>query len=144
MIVHNCFVGCASCYLVAVYLLVLSIPSSRFLHTAGTAFWSTLSVELDRLISNIHNWGQLWDSRNHRNNWQSMTIGDQSMPMFHDEVTHQIPLAMGSLGHPCSTIQGSARNLSLMRPGPFYITLLDQANNPCSTYCSGIEWGICI
>ena len=71
--------------------------------------------------------------------------------------------AMGSLGHPCSTIEGSAwylslmrsccfsitcwtsqtnhavlfkrwgRYLSLMRPGRFPITKLDQANNLCST-----------
>src|SRR6218665_2638703 len=43
-----------------------------------------------------------------------MTIGDQSVPMFHDDVTHQIHLAMSSIGHPCSTIQGSAQYLSLM------------------------------
>src|SRR6218665_2737494 len=34
--------------------------------------------------------------------------------MFHDDVTHQIHQAMGSIGHPCSTIQGSVRYLSLM------------------------------
>ena len=33
---------------------------------------------------------------------QSMTIGDRSVPMFHDDVTHWIHLAMGSIGHPCS------------------------------------------
>jgi len=62
-----------------------------------------------------------------------MTISDQSVPMFHDEVTHQIHLALGSIGHPGSTIQGSAWYLSLMRRGPFSITSLDQATNSCST-----------
>ena len=42
-----------------------------------------------------------------------MTIGDQSMPMFQDEDTQRIHLAMGSIGHPCSTIQGSTQYLSL-------------------------------
>src|SRR6218665_1695867 len=74
---------------------------------------------------NTHNQG-------HRNNRQSMTIGDQSVQMFHDKVAHRIHLAMGSIGHPCSTIQGSMRYLSVMS-GPFSITSLDQANNPCST-----------
>jgi len=82
-------------------------------------------VELDQCISNTHNQG-------HRNNRQSMTIGDQSVQMFHDKVAHRIHLAMGSIGHPCSTIQGSMRYLSVMS-GPFSITSLDQANNPCST-----------
>src|SRR6218665_1818702 len=66
-------------------------------------------LELDRYIGNTHHRGRLWDNRNHRNNRQSMTIGDQSVPMFHDDVTLRIHLAMGSIGHPCSTtIQGSA------------------------------------
>jgi len=39
---------------------------------------------------------------------------------------------MGSIGHPCSTIQGSAQYLSLMSCH-FPITSLDLANNPCST-----------
>ena len=43
-----------------------------------------------------------------------MTIGDLSVPMFHDDVTHRIHLAMSSIGHPCNTIQGSAQYLSLM------------------------------
>jgi len=42
-------------------------------------------LELDRYIGNIHHRGRLWDNRNHR---QMMTIGDQSVPMFHDDVTH--------------------------------------------------------
>src|SRR6218665_3581672 len=50
-------------------------------------------VELDRYIGNTHHRGRLWDNWNHR---QMMTIGDQSMPMFHDDVTHRIHLAMGS------------------------------------------------
>jgi len=41
-------------------------------------------------------------------------IGDQSGPMFHDDVTHWIHLVMGSIGHPCRTIQGSTRYLPLM------------------------------
>jgi len=53
--------------------------------------------------------------------------------MFLDEVTNRIRLAMGSMSHPGSTIQSSVRYLSLMRPCPFSITSLDQANNPCST-----------
>src|SRR6218665_3666674 len=56
---------------------------------------------------------ELWDNRNNR---QSMTIGDQSMPMFQDENIHRIHRDRSSTGHPCSTIQGSARYLSLMRP----------------------------
>jgi len=50
-----------------------------------------------------------------------MTIGDQSMPMFQDEDTHQIHSARSSIGQPCHTIQGSTRYLSLS-----YIILLDQ------------------
>src|SRR6218665_553853 len=38
---------------------------------------------------------------------------------------------MSSIGHPCSDIQGPVQYLSLMRPGRFCITSLDQANNPC-------------
>src|SRR6218665_3991029 len=68
-------------------------------------------LELYRYIGNTHYRGRLWDNRNHR---QMMTIGDQSMPMFYDDVTHRIHLAMGSIGHQCSTIQGSTRYLSLM------------------------------
>jgi len=49
----------------------------------------------------------LWDNR------QSTTIGNQSMPMFQDEDTHQIHGDMSSIGHPCSTIQGFKRYLSL-------------------------------
>jgi len=42
-------------------------------------------LELDRYIGNTHYRGRLWDSRNHL---QMMTISDQSVPMFHDDVTH--------------------------------------------------------
>jgi len=45
-----------------------------------------------------------------------MTVGDQSVLMFHDEVTHRIHLAMGFIGRSCSTIQVSVRYLSLMKP----------------------------
>jgi len=55
------------------------------------------------------------------------TIGDQSVPMFHDVVTHRIHLAMGSIGHPCCTIQDSVRYLSLMRPA--VVLLLHWTNN---------------
>ena len=41
-----------------------------------------------------------------------MTIRDQTMPMFQDEDTRRIHRDMSSIDHPCSTIQGSARNLS--------------------------------
>src|SRR6218665_4209075 len=91
-------------------------------HAVSTNY---IIVELD----STHIRGRLGDNWNHRNNQQSMTIGDQSMPMFHDEVTHRIHLA--SIGHPGSTILGSVRYLSLMRLSPF--TSLDQANNPCNT-----------
>jgi len=37
-------------------------------------------VELDRYIGNTHHRGRLWDHR------QMMTIGDQSVPMFHDDL----------------------------------------------------------
>src|SRR6218665_3392547 len=68
-------------------------------------------LELDPYIGNTHHRGRLWDNRNHR---QIMTIGDQSVPMFHDDVTQSIHLAMASIGHPCRTIQGSVRHPSLM------------------------------
>jgi len=45
-------------------------------------------LELDRYIGNTHHQGRLWDNRNHGNHRQMMTIGDQSVPMFHDDVTH--------------------------------------------------------
>src|SRR6218665_286241 len=72
--------------------------------------------ELDQYIGNTHHRCRLWDNRYHRNNRQLMTIGDQSVPMFHNDVTHRIHQAVGSIGHPCSrpTIQSSARYLSLM------------------------------
>jgi len=73
-----------------------------------TTIWM---LELDRYIGNTHHRGRLWDNRNHR---QMMTISDQSVPMFHDDITHWIHLAMCSIGHPCRTIQGSARYMSLM------------------------------
>jgi len=70
-------------------------------------------------------------------NRQSMTIGDQSEPMFHDDVSHRIHLAMGSIGHPCSTIiQGSARYLSLMTVQALReVSVFDQAVLllPCCT-----------
>jgi len=45
-----------------------------------------------------------------------MAIVDQPVPMFHDEISHRIHLAMSSIGHQRSTIQGSVRYLSLLRP----------------------------
>jgi len=79
-------------------------------------FLNRVFLELDQYIGSTHNQGQLWVNRNHQNNRQSMTSGDQSMPMFQDEDTHRIHQEMSSIGHPCSTIQGSTRYLSLMRP----------------------------
>src|SRR6218665_1308763 len=73
--------------------------------------FKNFKLELDRYIGNTHHRGRLWDNRNHR---QMMTIGNQAVPMFHDDVTHSIHLAMGSIGPPCRTIQGSARHMSLM------------------------------
>ena len=90
-------------------------------------------LELDRYIGNTHHRGRLWDNWNHR---QMMTISDQSVPMFHDDVTHWIRLAMGSIGHLCRTIQGSARYLPLMTVQALRevsIYLRGQTNNPCST-----------
>src|SRR6218665_18871 len=43
--------------------------------------------ELDRYIGNTHHRCRLWDNRYHRNNRQLMTIGDQSVPMFHNDIT---------------------------------------------------------
>jgi len=43
------------------------------------------TLELDRYIGNTCHRGRWWDNRNHR---KMMTIGDQSVPMFHDDVTH--------------------------------------------------------
>jgi len=60
-----------------------------------------LVLELDRYIGNTHHLGRLWDNRNNR---ESTTIGDHSMPMFHDDITHRIHLAMGSIGHLCSRL----------------------------------------
>src|SRR6218665_2459585 len=44
---------------------------------------TTLILELDRYIGNTHHQGRLSDNRNHQ---QMMTIGDQSVPMFHDDL----------------------------------------------------------
>src|SRR6218665_371729 len=63
-------------------------------------------------------------------NRQSMTIGDQFVLMFHDEVTPQIHLAMGSKDHPCSTIHGSMRHLSLMRPAVVLLPLWTNNHYP--------------
>jgi len=49
--------------------------------------------------------------------------------MFQDEDTHQIHRDMSSIGHPCSTIQGSTRYLSLMIPG---------SGRPCFYYLIGL------
>jgi len=71
--------------------------------------------------------------RNHRNNWQSMTIIDQSVPMFHDDVTHWIhglhrPPVQNysrfravSVFDDCSSAEGDI------------CLWWGQANNPCST-----------
>src|SRR6218665_3447037 len=59
---------------------------------------------------------------------EQSAISDQFVPMFHDDVTHQIHQAMGSIGHPCSTIQGSAQYLSLMTVQALReVSVLDQA-----------------
>ena len=47
---------------------------------------------------------------------------------------------MSSIGHPCCTIQGSVRYLSLMKPGPVSITSLVQAKNLCSTIQASVEY----
>src|SRR6218665_3318289 len=78
-------------------------------------------LELDRCIGNTDHRGRLWDNRN---NLQMMTIGDRSVPMFHDDVIHRIHLVMGSIGHSCSLLFDSRFRaaLSLMTilvPGLF-------------------------
>jgi|SRR6218665_903600 len=57
-----------------------------------------------------------------------MIGADQSMPMFQDEDTYRINREMSSIGHLCSTIQGSAQYLSLMIPA---IVLLPGWSNNC-------------
>ena len=79
-------------------------------------------IELDRLIGSTHN----------HYNRHSMTISDQSVPMFQDEDTHQIQRTMGSIGHIFSTIQGFTRSLSWMTPGLFYY-LVGISQQPYST-----------
>src|SRR6218665_974911 len=64
--------------------------------------------------------------------------------MFQDEDTTRIDRAMGSVGHPYSTIQGSMRHLSLMRAGPLSNASLDQANNLCSRLLFKLWWGISV
>src|SRR6218665_219376 len=46
------------------------------------------TLKLDRYIGNTRHRGRLWDNRKHRNHRQMTTIGDQSVPMFHNDVTH--------------------------------------------------------
>ena len=96
---------------VFLYLFVCVCPPCTICNCAAEIFYliSALWVELDRYIGSTHNRGRLWDSR------QSMTIGDTSMPIFQDEDTHRIHRDMSSIGHPCSTIQGSAGYLSLKK-----------------------------
>ena len=72
-----------------------------------------------------------------------MTIGDQSVPMFHDDVTHWIHLAMGSIGHPCRTIQGSVRHPSLMTIQALRKDLyVMRSGQVPRQYCSSFEGGI--
>src|SRR6218665_4015023 len=58
--------------------------NSQLLSTNLTLPPNDFMVELDRYIANPHHRGRLWDNRYHR---QMMTIGDQCVPMFHDDVT---------------------------------------------------------
>src|SRR6218665_1420545 len=60
----------------------------RYPHTFLRQYNWLTRLELDRYIGTTHHRGRLWDNRNHRNHGQMMTIGDQSVPMFHDDVTH--------------------------------------------------------
>ena len=108
------------CALQGLLCVVVSRPVCAHTHAQAAQHRGNidLRVELDRYIGNTHHRGRLWDNRNHRKHRQMMTIGDQSVPMFHDDVTHWIHLTMDSIGHPCRTIQGSARYLPLMIVGP--------------------------
>jgi len=62
------------------------VPISKVRASAKDAELLWVKVELDRYIGSTHNRGRLWDNRNNR---QSMTIGDQTMPMFQDEDTYR-------------------------------------------------------
>src|SRR6218665_104936 len=86
-------------------------------------------IELDRYIGSTHTWGRLWDNWNHWKNRQSMTIDDQ----FQDEDTYR----MSSIGHPCSTIQGSAQYLSLMRPAVVILPHWTNKHYPMHNRLSG-------
>src|SRR6218665_3067620 len=65
-----------------------NIKQSIGLYVTSVTYNPRHILELDRYIGNTHHRGRLWDNRNHRNHRQMMTIGDQSVPMFHDDVTH--------------------------------------------------------
>ena len=68
-------------------------------------FW----LELDWYIGNTHHRGRLWTIGTIGKWWQSVTSrADVSRWCY------SVHLAMGSIGHPCRTIQGPARYLSLM------------------------------
>src|SRR6218665_1965106 len=70
-----------------------------------------------------------------------MTIGDQSVPMFHDDVTHRIRQAMGFICHLCRSIQGSARYLPLMTVQEVREVSLCHEARPTTVvqYCSSFE-----
>ena len=61
-------------------------------------------------------------------------------PVSADDVTHWIHLAMGSIGHPCRTIQGPTRYLPLMTVQALgmYLSVRRPGQQPMQ-YCSSFE-----
>jgi len=51
---------------------------------------------------------------------------------------------MSSIGHPCSTIQGSARYLSLMRPGRLCFNTTRWTRPTTHAVLLKLRWGICL
>src|SRR6218665_205559 len=93
-LIDRCWV-CGACDSPTDYRPKMSQFKSQTGHKDFKAFCSIVcplklghEIELDRYIGNTHHRGRLWDNRYHRKHRQMMTIGDQSVPMFHDDVTH--------------------------------------------------------
>ena len=77
-----------------------------------------------------------------------MTIGDRSVPMFHDDVTHWIHLAMGSIGHPCRiTVFKVPRGICLLwwlfKRWGRYLSETRPGQQPMQN-CSSFEGCICL
>jgi len=76
---------------------------------------------------------------------EQSAIDDQSLSMFHDEVTHQIHLAMGSMRNPCSTLFKVPHGICLwwVQALFYYMYLIRQGQQPMQ-YCSSIACSICL